>query len=208
MDLDKLSYRAYGNIVIVVLLSIALLFNLFPFSLKGLIMCVIQIPIYLIVRGNFKGPIHANGLNICFFLTILFYILLFLIIKLSFLLIGNSGSFILSTILCILGCYATSTMPNSMELRGKLFFGDRKSKNYQKLINYIKFNPSDNEIIKYKANLKEFNRYRYFVFVHIFEDRLTWDETMDKLDIDDRKTLDKEIYAIYSTLEYVLGLKD
>ena len=63
MDLDKLSYRAYGNLVMVILLIIATLFNLFPFSLIGLILCVLQVPLYLITRANFKEPIHAIGLN-------------------------------------------------------------------------------------------------------------------------------------------------
>ena len=76
-DLDKLSYQAYGNLVIIVLSVLALFINLFPFSLVELIMCIVQIPLYLFVRYHFKEPIHANGLNICFVLKILFYFLLF-----------------------------------------------------------------------------------------------------------------------------------
>ena len=54
IDLDKLSYEAYGNLVIVVLIAISLLFNLFPFDLFGLVVCFSQIPIYLYVRGSLK----------------------------------------------------------------------------------------------------------------------------------------------------------
>lgn len=208
MDLNKLSYEAYGNLVIIILLVIALLFNLFPFNLLGFIMCIIEIPIYLFVRYKFKEPIHANGLNVCFFLTILFYCLLFLTIKMTIFLMGETFGFVLSTIINILGCYATSTLPNAKELKGKLFFG-RKSENgrYADLFRLIKFEPHNQELLKYEDRLKETDLYRYYIFKYIFRDGLTWDETMDKLDIYERKELDKEIYAIYRTLQYVCDLK-
>lgn len=171
-------------------------------------MCIIEIPIYLFVRYKFKEPIHANGLNICFFLTILFYCLLFLTIKMTIFLMGETFGFVLSTIINILGCYATSTLPNRQELKGKLFFG-RKSENgkYADLFRLIKFEPHNQELLKYEDRLKETDLYRYYIFKYIFRDGLTWDETMDKLDIYERKELDKEIYAIYRTLQYVCDLK-
>ena len=136
IDLDKLSYRAYGNLVIVVLLVMALLLNLFPFSLVEFIMCVAQIPLYLVVRGNLKEPIHAEGLNICFVLTVLFYLLLFVCIKTVFFLCGSTFAFVFVSLLTILGCYATSTAPNSIEWKGTLFLGYKKNnkRKYNKLI--------------------------------------------------------------------------
>lgn len=38
LDLDKLSYRAYGNLLIVILLGASALMNLFPVSFKGLVL--------------------------------------------------------------------------------------------------------------------------------------------------------------------------
>ena len=208
MDLNKLSYRAYGNLVIIVLVIIALLLNLFPFSLLGFVLCIIEIPIYLFVRSKFEEPIHANGLNVCFFLTILFYMLIYSIIKLTTFHLGEHIAFYLSSLMCVLGCYATSTLPNRQESKGKLFFG-RKSENgrYADLFRLIKFEPHNQELLKYEDRLKETDLYRYYIFKYIFRDGLTWDETMDKLDIYERKELDKEIYAIYRTLQYVCDLK-
>lgn len=206
-DLNKLSYEAYGDFVIAVLTVIALIFNLFPFYLVGFLMCVLQIPIYLFVRGKFKDPIHARGLNLCFLLTSLFYIFLYLIIKLSNYLMGENFSLVLSVILCILGCYATSTLPNAQNEKGKLFFG-RKSENgrYADLFRLVKFDPNNKELCKYEDRLKDTDMFTYYVFKYIFRDGKTWDETMDLLDIYERKDLDKEIYAIYKTLQYVCNL--
>lgn len=171
-------------------------------------MCIMQIPIYLFVRSKFEEPIHANGLNICFFLTTLFYCLLYLVIKLSGYLINETFSLVLSTLLCVLGCYATSTFPNRQESKGKLFFG-RKSENgrYADLHRFVKFNPTDKRLCQYEDRLKETDMFTYYIFKYIFRDGLTWDETMDRLDIYERKELDKEIYAIYKTLQYVLDLR-
>lgn len=150
MDLDKLSYKAYGNLVIIVLLVIATLINLFPFSLIELILCIIQIPIYLVIRASFKEPIHAIGLNVCFVVTILFFTLLFICIKCMMLVICLPLVIVFSLLLTTLGCYVTSTLPNVMGEKGKLFFGYKKhnESKYEKLIEYIKFNGIDSKLIE------------------------------------------------------------
>lgn len=208
MDLNKLSYKTYGNLVIVVLILLALLFNMFPFSLSEMLMCIIQIPIYLIARGNFEKPIHAKGLNICFFLTILFYSLLYLLIKLATMILCLNGAFILSTICCIIGCYATSTAPNEQDKKGKIFFG-RKAENgkYKDLFKVCKFDPNNKILCEYENRIKENDPFTYIIFKGIFRDGKTWDEVMELADIWERRELDKEIYAIYKTLQYALNLE-
>jgi hypothetical protein len=168
----------------------------------------VEIPIYLLVRAKFKEPIHANGLNVCFFLTILFYCFLFLTIKLGCKVLPEEESFCFSTLLCILGCYTTSTLPDNMTKRGKLFFG-RKSENgkYADLFRVIKFEPNNKIVCDYERRMKEDDPYVYTIFKGIFRDGKTWDEVMELAGIWERKELDKEIYAIYKTLQYALNLK-
>lgn len=155
-DLDKLSYRAYGNLVMIVLFIIAVLFNLFPFSLIGLILSIIQVPFYLVVRANLKELIHAIGLNNCFVVTLLFFILLDICIKVMLDLIAMPLVIIFTFLLTALGCYATSTLPNTMEEKGKIFFGYKKhsESKYEKLIEYIKFNGIDSKLIEAEERLK------------------------------------------------------
>lgn len=204
-DLNKLSYQVYGNLVIVVLLVIALLFNLFPFSLIEFIMCVMQIPIYLFVRANFDEPIHANGLNICFVLTILFYILLFINIKFTNFLLGPTFTFIFSCCLTILGCYATSTVPNKKEMKGKLFFGYKKhnESKYQKLSDYIKFNGIEQKLLDAEERLKQFDSQTYLFYKRKFREDKTFKEISDEFDIDNPRiveTLDKAYFYMIGAL--------
>lgn len=204
-DLDKLSYQAYGNLVIIVLLVMAVLFNLFPFCLLGLIICVLQIPLYLFVRAHFNEPIHANGLNICFVLTILFYMLLFISIRAMMNLIDLPLVIIFSIILNILGCYATSTVPNRQELKGKLFFGYKKhnESKYQKLVDFIKFNGINSKLLESETKLKELDTQIYLLYKRKFREDKTFKEISNEFDIENPRIvemLDKAYYYIIGAL--------
>lgn len=204
-DLNKLSYRAYGNLVIVVLLLIALLLNLFPFSLVEFMMCIIQIPIYLFVRSHLDEPIHANGLNICFILTIFFYLLLFVSIKCIYFLLGQNFTIAFSTMLTTLGCYATSTVPNRMEEKGKIFFGYKRhdDSKYNTLINFIKFNGIDKDLIDAEERLKQVDAQLYLIYKRKFREDKTFKEISDEFDIDNPRiveSLDKAYYYMVGAL--------
>lgn len=199
--MDRLSYGQYGMVVIISALIMAWLFKLIP---EYIVLTII----YLFSRSKFEEPIHAYGLNICYVCTMLFYLLLFIALKLCNILVHDYASFIIVVSLVLLATFSTSTLPNKKEEVGKLFFG-RKAENgkYADLFKLIKFEPHNKELLRYEDRLKETDLYRYYIFKYIFRDGLTWDETMDRLDIYERKELDKEIYAIYSTLQYVCDLK-
>lgn len=199
--MDRLSYGQYGLVVILSALIMAYFFELIP---EYIILTII----YLFSRSKFEEPIHAYGLNICYVCTMTFYALVFVTMKLCNMMIGENFTFLMLICLVLLSTFATSTLPNKKESLGKLFFG-RKSENgrYADLFRLIKFDPTNKEICKYEDRLKDTDKFTYYIFKYIFRDGLTWDETMDKLDISDRKDLDKEIYAIYRTLQYVCDLK-
>lgn len=203
MDFNKLSYKAYGEIVIAILIVLSLLFNLFPFSLVGLIVCILQIPLYLIVRANMDEPIHAEGLNICFVLTLLFYILLFINVKVMMFLLNLPLAILISCLLNILGCYATSTLPNKMENKGKLFFGYKKhnESKYQKLIDYVKFNGIDISLLEAEENLKRLDSQLYLFYKRKFRDNKTFKEITEEFEIDNPRVVE----ALDKVYFYMIG---
>ena len=206
MDLDKLSYRAYGNLVMIILLIIAILFNLFPFCLTGLILSILQIPFYLIVRANLKEPIHAIGLNNCFIVTLLFFILLDICIKVMLELISLPLVIIFTFLLTALGCYVTSTVPNIMADKGKLFFGYKKhnESKYEKLIEYIKFNGIDSKLLEAEERLKQVNTQMYLFYKRKFREDKTFKEIVEEFDIDNPRIveiLDKVYYYMVGALK-------
>lgn len=191
-DLDKLSYQAYGILVIVVLTIIALLLNLFPFSLVGLIICLVQIPVYLYARSRFADPIHAEGLNICFVLTILFYILLFICVKVLISLTNLPITIIFSILLTILSCYVTSTLPNKMDKLGKLFFGYKKhsESKYQKLIDYIKFNGINPKLMDAEKRLQDLDPQMFILYKRKFREDKTFREITEEFDLDNPRVVE------------------
>ena len=204
-DLDRLSYRAYGNLVVVVLLVIALLLNSFPFSLVEFMMCIIQIPLYLFVRSHLEEPLHANGLNICFVLTILFYILLFVAIKCVSFLMGTAFTLVFSSLLTTLGCYATSTVPNRMNEKGKMFFGYKKhdESKYEKLITFIKFNGINIKLLEAEERLRQLDTQTYLLYKRKFREDKTFREISDEFDIDNPRiveTLDRAYFYMIGAL--------
>lgn len=199
--LDKLSYTAYGNLVLGVLISLAILFNVVPFSLIGLILCILQIPIYLFARARFKEPIHANGLNICFVLTILFYILVYLIIKVSIILNGELSTFIMSSSITVLCCFLTSTKSS-----GKLFFGYKKhnESKYETLITYIKYNGLEPSVLEAEERLKTINTQEYLIYKRKFREDKTFKEINEEFGIDNARIveiLDKVYYYMIGALK-------
>lgn len=205
-DLDKLSYETYGILVIVVLLILATLLNLFPFSLIGLITCIGQIPIYLYARHKFVEPIHAEGLNKCFVLTILFYILLFICIKGLLALTNIPVAIVVSILITVMSCYVTSTLPNKMDKLGKLFFGYKKhnESKYIKLMDFIKFNGIDQNLIDAEERLKKIDTQMYLIYKRKFRDNKTFKEIADEFEIENPRiveNLDKAYYYMIGTLK-------
>lgn len=205
-DLDKLSYEAYGILVIVVLSVIATLLNLFPFSLIGLLISIGQIPIYLYVRSKFADPIHATGLNKCFVLTTLFYTLLFICIKGLLALTNIPVTIIVSVLITVMSCYVTSTLPNKMDKLGKLFFGYKKhnESKYIKLIDFIKFNGIDESLIEAEERLKKIDTQMYLIYKRKFRDNKTFKEISEEFDIENPRiveNLDKAYYYMIGTLK-------
>lgn len=205
-DLNKLSYKTYGELVIIVLTLLAVLLNLFPFSLIGLIICLSQIPLYLYVRSKLVDPIHAEGLNLCFVLTTLFYSLLFISIKSMMTMLELPLVVGLSAILTILGCYATSTVPNKMSDKGKLFFGYKKhnESKYSKLLDYIKFNGINPELIEAEKRLKDMDTQMYLIYKRKFREDKTFKDIMEEFEIDNPRIveiLDKVYFYMIGTLK-------
>lgn len=205
-DLDKLSYQTYGILVIVVLTVIAVLLNLFPFSLVGLIICLAQIPIYLFARAKFADPIHAEGLNICFVLTTLFYILLFICVKGLIALTNIPITIIFSSLLTVLSCYVTSTLPNKMDKLGKLFFGYKKhdESKYVKLMDFIKYNGIDEKLLEAENRLKSLDSQMYLFYKRKFRENKTFKEISDEFETENPRIveiLDKVYFYMIGTLK-------
>lgn len=217
MNLDKLSYKSYGNLVIATLILLAVAFTLFPFTfdksirdyILNFVLYIIMIPIYLKTREKFDYPIHCVGLNRCFVCTTTFYIILDVLLYLSIKYLGHSQSFVLGTLIVCLSTYFTSEITNIQEGKGKLFWGFKNNgepSKYDKLIEYLKFNILSDEYIKAEELLKKVVETKQFlIYKRIFIDKHTWSSVEDEFDVN-RLYISKTLDQCYFYMIGRLGL--
>ena len=113
---------------------------------------------------------------------------------------------LISVLLNILGCYATSTLPNKMENKGKLFFGYKKhnESKYQKLIEYIKFNGLNADLIEAEERLKNLDSQTYLFYKRKFREDKTFKEITEEFEVDNPRvveTLDKAYFYMIGALK-------
>jgi len=196
--LDKLSYTQYGAVVIISAFIESIIFNTVPYF-------VVFTFIYLISRALFKSPIHAVGLDICYALTMIFYTLMFVTVRLCNMILPVEITFCIVTFLVLITTFATSTLPNRLEKMGKLFYGYKlkgEPSKYQKLFDYLKYRGLTDEYLEAKKLLKEnVTPQEYIIYKRIFEDKDTWNKVEEELDLN-RVEISKAINKCYF---YIIG---
>lgn len=210
INLNNLSYNAYGNIVIATLLILSLLFTIFPFNFSRdfyyyLLMFgiyVLMIPIYLISRYKYGYELHLIGLNKCFIFTTSFYLMLDTLIYLIITYYGLLSAFIVGSIITCIATYFTSELTNIHEIKGKLFWGYKPknaSSKYADIEEYVKFNEFNPKLIKYENKLKEQDTKLYLIYKYRFKEKATFKTISERLDIETNRIteeLDKIAFSI------------
>lgn len=195
--MDRLSYGQYGLVVILSAFIMSLCFGLVPHF-------VVLTIVFLITRSRFEEPIHARGLNICYVATMLFYVLIFVTIKVCNEVIDSRLTFVLLVCLVTLSTFATSTLPNKIEKLGKVFFGYRKEESkYQKLIDFIKYNGLDDKLIHTEEKLRNLDSQMYIIYKRKFRECKTFSEISKEFDMDNPRIveiLDKVYYYFIGAL--------
>lgn len=195
--MDRLSYAQYGWLVIISAFFMSICFELVPYF-------VVLTFVYLFTRAKFDEPIHARGLNICYIFTMFFYLLIFITIKICNTIIDPKISFILLVVLVVLSTFVTSTLPNKLEKVGKIFFGYKKDESkYQRLIDFIKYNGLNDELINAENKLKALDNQLYVIYKRKFRENKTFSEISKEFDLDNPRIveiLDKAYFYIIGAL--------
>lgn len=195
--MDRLSYAQYGWLVIISAFIMSLCFDLVHYF-------IVLTIVYLFTRSKFDEPIHARGLNICYILTMFFYLLIFITIKICNTIIDPKVSFVLLVVLVVLSTFATSTLPNKLEKVGKIFFGYKKEESkYQRLIDFIKYNGLNDELISAENKLRALDNKLYVIYKRKFRENKSFSEISKEFDLDNPRiveVLDKAYFYIIGAL--------
>lgn len=184
---------------------IIMTFNIFSFLtfcffaslLKGLLVGIVLFVIFVIINNIIPDNkrIHADNLLHCFILSIFYLLSCVLIYKFSLNYMSNLESIILSILLVILANFITS---NSL-------WWKRNELN-SRVYDWVRFNPNNEDLIKYKEQLKQNDKKKYYIYMYYYEEQKSISQISNIMDIDIQR-IGEEINIMSHHIEYGIRLK-
>ena len=143
-------------------------------------------------RAIFKQPKHFKSWKKCLIWTLSIFTTLFLVVNVD-LSVGILTSVFTSYILS-----------GKSDLKDMYMWKKDKMSKYQKLIDYIKFNGLNDELIKAENNLKNLDNIMYIAYKRRFRENKTFKEITEELDMDNARLveiLDKAYFYFIGALK-------
>ena len=191
-------YNLIEKLVIITFdVSAFLTFCFFASLLDALIVSVIIFTIFAIVNSLIPDDkrIHANRLLHCFVLSIFFLLSCLIIYKFSLNYMSNTDSMTLSILSVILANFVTTDC----------LWWKRNELN-ERVLEWTKFNLDNQELLKYKEQLKQNDKKKYYIFLYYFEEHKS-QNTIAKLMGIDVQRVGEEISIMSHHIEYGIRLR-
>lgn len=154
-----------GEMVIIILLGLWL--NVDINIIVLIIFC------FVIPRLLLGEPKHYKSWQLCLIWTTAAFLSMFVLTK--------AGIFI-SIIMTITFAIAVSGKSDYVDL----FLWKPRSK-YHKEIEFVKYNPLNENLTKFEEQLKAYDNLTYLCYLYIFKERLSWEKTAEKLDTETQR---------------------
>lgn len=130
--------------------------------------------------------LHYKKWQFCFVWTLLIFLSLFVLIKIEL---------PLSIILTIFASYILTGKANITEM----FMWKGKSTKYQDIIDYIKYHPLSDELVKFEENIRKQDDLAYLIYKYRFKEELSFSQISERLQMDTQRIteqLEKVAFAI------------
>lgn len=191
-------YSLIEKIIIIAFdVSSFLTFCFFANLLNGLLVGIFLFVIFSVVNAIIpqEKRIHANRLLHCFVLSIFFLISCLIIYKFALNYMSNQDSIILSILLVILANFITTNCLwwKRNELNARVY-------------DYVKFNLDNKDLLKYKEQLKQNDKRKYYIYVYYFEEHKSINKIAKIMDIDMQR-IGEEIGTMSHHIEFGIRLR-
>lgn len=184
-------------IIIAFDVSSFLTFCFFANLLNGLLVGILLFVIFAVINALIpqEKRIHADRLIHCFVLSIFFLISCLIIYKFALNYMNNTDSIILSILLVILANFVTTNCLwwKRNELNARVY-------------DYVKFNLDNKELLKYKEQLKQNDKRKYYIYIYYFEEHKSINKISKIMDIDMQR-IGEEIGTMSHHIEYGIRLR-
>ena len=184
-------------IIIAFDVSSFLTFCFFANLLNGLLVGIFLFVLFSVINAILPQDkrIHADRLLHCFILSIFFLISCLIIYKFALNYMSNLDSIILSILLVILANFVTTNCLwwKRNELNARVY-------------DWVKFNLDNKDLLKYKEQLKENDKRKYYIYVYYFEEHKSINKIAKIMDIDIQR-IGEEIGTMSHHIEYGIRLR-
>lgn len=191
-------YSLIEKIIIIAFdVSSFLTFCFFANLLNGLLVGIFLFVIFSVVNAIIpqEKRIHANRLLHCFVLSIFFLISCLIIYKFALNYMSNQDSIILSILLVILANFITTN-----------FLWWKRNELNARVYDYVKFNLDNKDLLKYKEQLKQNDKRKYYIYVYYFEEHKSINKIAKIMDIDMQR-IGEEIGTMSHHIEFGIRLR-
>lgn len=184
-------------IIIAFDVSSFLTFCFFANLLNGLLIGVFLFVVFAIINSIIpqEKRIHADRLLHCFILSIFFLISCLIIYKFSLNYMNKTDSITLSVLLVILANFVTTNCLwwKRNELNARVY-------------DWVRFNLDNKYLLKYKEQLKENDKRKYYIYIYYFEENKSINKIAKIMDIDIQR-IGEEIGTMSHHIEYGIRLR-
>lgn len=180
-----------------------ILFNFFEIIVIFLIGIVLDVSIeyiliifisFILNKVIFGKSLHYKDWYLCLIWSTLLFISFYLLSKVDI----KIAIFFTSTYVFF------SNKANIKDLNN-LFFWKRNELN-ERVLEWVRFNLDNKDIIKYKQQLKETDKRKYYIFVYYFEEHNSFERIAEIMEID-RQRIGEEVAIMSHYIEYGIRLK-
>lgn len=177
-------------------LSAFLTFCFFANLLNSLLVGIILFSVFVIINSFIPSGkrIHADRLLHCFILSIFFLLSCLVVYKFSLKYMSNQDAIILSCLLVILANFSTT----------ECLWWKRNELN-ARVYEWVRYNLQNEKLIKYKEQLKQNDKKKYYIYVYYFEECKSISQISSIMDIDIQR-IGEEIKILSHFIEYSIRL--
>ena len=191
-------YNLIEKLIIILFdISTFLTFCFFASLLNGLLVGITLFVIFAVINSFIPEDkrIHADRLLHCFILSIFFLISCLVIYKFALNYMNNIDSITLSILLVILANFITTDC---------LWW--RRNELNERVFEWVKFNLDNEELLKYKEQLKQNDKKKYHIFQYYFEEHKSQNLIAKLMGVDVQR-VGEEIAVMSHHIEYGIRLK-
>lgn len=149
--------------------------------------------VFQISRAHFKLPKHYKAWQQCLVWTMIIFMSLFVVARVDI------------TIGMLTTVFTAYILSGKADISDMYMWNNGKPSKYQKLIDYIKYNGLNKELLEMENNLKNYDTKMYLIYKRKFRENASFEEMREEFDLDNPR-INEILDKIYTLMTFNLKI--